>query len=80
MGKPEKQMQASEKACYDKLGKTLVLSRTVSKGHALQLGDLTIKVAEPKGIDGLEVARVIGRVVKRDLDEDDSLCYSCLED
>lgn len=80
MGKSEKHMQVSEKACYEKLGKTLVLTRSVPKGQVLQVGDLTVKVAEPKGIDGLELSCAIGRAVKKDMNEDDSLCYSCLED
>lgn len=80
LGKSVKKVQESELACYTKLGKTLVVTRTVSKGHRLLASDLLVKVAEPKGIDGSMIEEVIGRIVNKSLEEDQSLCSEDLED
>lgn len=73
LGEPVKKICSSEEACILKLGKTIVLKRSVKAGHILECNDLAIKVAEPRGIDGARVKEVIGRKVRVDLKEDQPL-------
>ncbi|XP_018579241.1 sialic acid synthase isoform X2 [Anoplophora glabripennis] len=73
MGRPIKVMQNSELPCYEKLGKTLVYTRDLPKGHQLHANDLNIKVAEPKGIDGAKFDDVIGKILITEVEKDDSV-------
>lgn len=73
LGKPQKSICPSEQTCLSRLGKTIVANKAVQAGHVLQKDDLAIKVAEPKGIDGALVDNIIGRKLKVDLEEDESL-------
>ncbi|XP_025831411.1 sialic acid synthase [Agrilus planipennis] len=77
LGKPEKKMQISEYECYKKLGKTVVAAKSITKGTPLQKEHLKVKVALPKGIDASKEARLIGRIIKKDLDEDESITEEC---
>lgn len=73
MGRPIKVMQNSELPCYEKLGKTLVYVKDLPQGHKLSPDDLTVKVAEPKGIDGAEIDEVVGKILTSEVKEDESV-------
>ncbi|XP_057658886.1 sialic acid synthase [Diorhabda carinulata] len=79
MGRPIKEFQISEKPCYEKLGKTLVYTKRLKSGHKLENGDINVKVAEPKGIDGAEMAKIIGKKLLIDVLEDESILFNHLE-
>lgn len=72
-GQPIKIVQPCEKPCYDKLGKSLVYAKTLPGGHAIAEGDLKIKVAEPKGIDGSKLFEIFGKILTREVEEDTSV-------
>lgn len=66
-------MQKSELMCYDKLGKTLIFSKNFPKGHQLKAGDLKVKVAVTKGIDGSQHDQILGKYLFKDVKENDSV-------
>lgn len=78
LGEPVKKVCLSETPCLLKLGKTIVLKKVVKAGDILQKDDLSIKVSEPRGIDGALADSIIGRKVKIDLDEDEPLLLTHL--
>ncbi|PSN44333.1 Sialic acid synthase [Blattella germanica] len=73
LGSPTKRFQLSEKACYDKLGKTLVASRNLNQGQLLKEEDIKVKVAEPKGCPAEKFHEVIGRRLARNVNADESI-------
>nr|XP_023013223.1 sialic acid synthase [Leptinotarsa decemlineata] len=73
MGKPTKAMRFSEKLCYEKLGKSLVYAKPLKEGYKLGFNDLITKVAEPKGIDGSEIRKIVGKILAKDVLEDESV-------
>lgn len=73
LGTPIKKVSPCEMECIAKLGKSIVLKNFVRAGHVLQKQDLTIKVAEPKGIDGSLLDSVVGKKVKYNLNEDQAV-------
>ncbi|XP_044259170.1 sialic acid synthase [Tribolium madens] len=79
LGKPVKVFQPSEHPCYNKLGKSLVASRALRNGDILQLENIKIKVAEPKGIDASLLKDVLGKRVKGDINEDGTILEEYLE-
>ena len=76
LGNPNKCFQPSEKACYDKLGKTLVATRDMLTGEYLQEEDIKVKVAEPKGYPAEKFQEVIGKKLVRNIREDESITCS----
>ena len=78
LGSPNKCFQQSEKACYDKLGKTLVAARNMLAGDHLEEKDVKVKVAEPKGCPAEKYKEVIGRRLVRNIREDESIMCSDL--
>nr|CAI5854295.1 unnamed protein product [Callosobruchus analis] len=78
LGLPVKNIQASEMACYEKLGKTIVYSKPLLKGHTLTYGDLDIKVAEPRGIDGCKIDSIYGKTLIKATEKDETLHLSHL--
>lgn len=78
LGTSVKQLQSSEMSCYIKLRKSLVVSRAVSKGHKLKGDDLKVKVAEPIGIDASLLDKIIGKVAKKNMQQDETLTAECL--
>lgn len=74
LGSPKKRMQQSELHCYEKLGKSIVFSKDLLKGHTLSTWDLNVKVSGPKGIDGSKLEDFIGKTLVRDVKEN-----KCLE-
>ncbi|CAG9836850.1 unnamed protein product [Diabrotica balteata] len=79
MGVPIKKLQESEKACYEKLGKSLVYRTNLQKGHKLRLEDLDVKVAEPKGLDGALLDDVVGKILLADGHEDEPVLLTDFE-
>ncbi|CAG9861330.1 unnamed protein product [Phyllotreta striolata] len=73
LGEPIKKFQECEKSCYEKLGKTLVYRRNLRKNHIVRRDDLNVKVAEPKGIDGAVIDDIIGKSLRKDVEEDQSV-------
>ncbi|XP_028128849.1 sialic acid synthase [Diabrotica virgifera virgifera] len=79
MGVPIKRLQESEKSCYEKLGKSLVFTKNLQKGHKLTLEDLNVKVAEPKGLDGCLLHDVVGKILVVDGHEDEPVLLNDFE-
>ncbi|XP_061843838.2 N-acetylneuraminate-9-phosphate synthase-like [Nerophis lumbriciformis] len=73
LGSGVKRMLPCEKACYDKLGKTVVAKVKIPKGTALTLDMLAVKVAVPMGVAAEDIFQLIGRVVTEDVGEDESV-------
>ncbi|XP_023807980.1 sialic acid synthase [Oryzias latipes] len=73
LGSGIKQMLASEKACHDKLGKSVVAKVRIPKGSVLTLDMLAVKVAEPMGFPAEDIFQLVGKKVKEDIDEDESI-------
>lgn len=78
LGSSRKLIYPSESKVYEKLRKSIVTTKTLHKGHVLNEGDLTVKVAYPRGIDALHFYSVIGRILKGDVNADTSLFYENL--
>lgn len=78
MGVPVKEIRPSELPFSKKFAKSLVLSRFVRKGHRITKDDLKIKVSDPTGIDASLLSSVLGKIVKKNIDEDESLTPDCL--
>ncbi|KAK5650979.1 hypothetical protein RI129_002008 [Pyrocoelia pectoralis] len=77
MGNPIKELRPSEVPFSNKFTKSIVLAHAVRKGHRLSVNDLKIKVALPVGINPSSLNNIIGKIVKRNLTEDESLTYEC---
>lgn len=60
-----------ELMCKHKLGKSLVYSRDLRKGHRLSEMDIGVKVSEPNGIPAEFYDDVVGKEVMRDVCHDD---------
>ncbi|KAK7791725.1 hypothetical protein R5R35_009374 [Gryllus longicercus] len=73
LGKPEKKRQPSELDCFMKLGKTLVAGKYLKQGIPLQKEDIKIKVADPKGCPAESLNSILGKVLIRDVEEDESI-------
>ncbi|XP_035233669.1 sialic acid synthase-like [Stegodyphus dumicola] len=70
MGKCSKQIQDCELPCCKKLGKTIVTSKYLPCGTVLDEDMIDVKVAEHKGWDPINFYELIGRKLKRDLEEE----------
>ncbi|KAJ8247423.1 hypothetical protein GJAV_G00246230 [Gymnothorax javanicus] len=79
MGSSIKHMLPCEKACHDKLGKSVVVKKAIPKGTALTLDMLMVKVAEPKGISPEDIYQLKGKTVNVDVGEDESLTEDMVE-
>ncbi|CAH1961385.1 unnamed protein product [Acanthoscelides obtectus] len=73
LGQTVKKIQPSEMECFQKLGKTIVYSKDLLKGHMLVYGDLDIKVAEPGGVDGSEINNIYGKILNTHVLIDENL-------
>jgi sialic acid synthase len=73
MGSNVKTIQPSEKACHDKLGKSLVTTRDLKTGHVLTKEDMTVKVADPMGVNPTEMFDLVGKTLKMDIYYDNTL-------
>jgi sialic acid synthase len=65
-----------ELMCKHKLGKSLVYTRDMTKGHCLFESDICVKVSEPNGIPAEFYDDVVGRKLTRDVLCDDSVMKS----
>lgn len=79
LGSFEKTVQDSEAACIAKLGKTLVAEHHLTEGTILTAQDVSVKVAEPKGIPCKHYDSVLGRVLLRDVAADESIFWDDLD-
>lgn len=73
LGNGIKKMLPCEKACHDKLGKSLVAKVKIPKGTTLTQDMLTVKVAEPKGVAPEDIFELVGKTVTEDVEEDESI-------
>ncbi|KAM9792677.1 N-acetylneuraminic acid synthase a [Neosynchiropus ocellatus] len=78
LGSGVKRMLDCEKACHDKLGKSVVAKVKIPKGTTLTVDMLTVKVAEPMGVAAEDIYDLVGRVAKEDIEEDDSVLAESL--
>uniref|UniRef100_A0A3B4WLC7 N-acetylneuraminate-9-phosphate synthase n=1 Tax=Seriola lalandi dorsalis TaxID=1841481 RepID=A0A3B4WLC7_SERLL len=79
MGSPVKLMLPCEKSCHDKLGKSVVAKVAIRKGVALSLDMFAVKVGEPKGISPENMQQLVGKKLKVDVEEDDSILANMIE-
>ncbi|KAK5926807.1 hypothetical protein CgunFtcFv8_022347 [Champsocephalus gunnari] len=79
MGTGIKTMLPCEKACHDKLGKSVVAKVKISRGTVLTLDMLTVKVTEPMGVAAEDIFQLVGKTVKEDMEEDDSVLPEVVE-
>lgn len=79
MGSYEKKMVNSEIACHNKLGKSLVLTRDMKEGDIIKESDLTVKVAEPHGINPNMLFEVINRKLKYNKSFDETVKLSDIQ-
>ncbi|KAI4833364.1 N-acetylneuraminic acid synthase a [Pseudochaenichthys georgianus] len=79
MGTGIKTMLPCEKPCHDKLGKSVVAKVKISRGTVLTLDMLTVKVAEPMGVAAEDIFQLVGKTVKEDMEEDDSVLPEVVE-
>jgi sialic acid synthase len=63
---------------FQKLGKSIVASRSLLKGHVVQLEDLSALITPYGEIDVREMHSLIGRIVRNDLDHGQPIKYSDL--
>uniref|UniRef100_A0A3P8N6U0 N-acetylneuraminate-9-phosphate synthase n=1 Tax=Astatotilapia calliptera TaxID=8154 RepID=A0A3P8N6U0_ASTCA len=79
MGSPVKQMLPCEKTCHDKLGKSVIAKVKIPKGTVLSLDMFAVKVGEPKGIPPEHMQQLVGKKIKVDVEEDDSILADMIE-
>ncbi|XP_054168731.1 sialic acid synthase-like [Oppia nitens] len=77
-GHKPKYRQESEWMCYRKLGKSVVAKQFLPKGSVLTLDLIDIKVAEPFGINAYKVFDIIGKILNKDVDCDESIQFEDL--
>ncbi|XP_028313967.1 sialic acid synthase-like [Gouania willdenowi] len=79
LGSGIKRMLPCEKACHDKLGKSVVAKVKIPKGTVLSLDMLGVKVAEPMGVAAQDIFQLVGKAVTEDVDEDVSVTPQVVE-
>lgn len=79
MGTPAKKMLPCEKACHDKLGKSVVANKDIAKGSILSLDMFAVKVGEPKGIAPENMNLLVGKKIKVDVAYDASILENMIE-
>ncbi|NOH00768.1 MAG: N-acetylneuraminate synthase [Chloroflexi bacterium] len=72
LGDGEKKIYPSELNPISKMGKKLVASRDLKAGHRLTESDIALK-SPGDGLPPYELENVIGKVLKRDLQEDENV-------
>ena len=77
IGNGVKQVYDSEKAPIIKMGKKLVVARDLPAGYAIQREDIAIK-SPGDGLQPYEIDKIIGRVTRQALKEDDDFSYQVL--
>lgn len=61
------------------LGKSVVAKVAICKGTPLSLDMFAVKVGEPKGIPPENMQQLVGKKVKVDVEEDDSILENMIE-
>lgn len=79
LGSPKKEMQISEKACFEKLGKSLVAAKNLKKGDVLVSNSMKVKVANLKGLSPILINYIIGKMVIVDINEDEAILEEYLQ-
>uniref|UniRef100_A0A0B8RW82 N-acetylneuraminate-9-phosphate synthase n=1 Tax=Philothamnus irregularis TaxID=1899461 RepID=A0A0B8RW82_9SAUR len=79
MGSPIKQLLTCEEACNEKLGKSVIAKVRIPEGTMLTLDMLTVKVGEPKGIPPEDIFELVGKKVKVNIDEDETIVEDAIE-
>ncbi|XP_074137936.1 N-acetylneuraminate-9-phosphate synthase [Sminthopsis crassicaudata] len=79
LGSPVKQLLPCEMACNEKLGKSVVAKVRIPEGTTLTMDMLTVKVGEPKGYPPEGIASLIGRKVKVNIEEDETITEEAIE-
>ena len=77
IGDGVKQTYESEKSPIIKMGKKLVAARDLPVGHSIRREDIALK-SPGDGLPPYELTKVIGRVTRQDLKEDDNITYEVL--
>jgi N-acetylneuraminate synthase/sialic acid synthase len=77
IGDGVKQTYESEKLPIIKMGKKLVASRDLPAGHAIQREDIALK-SPGDGLPPYELDKVIGRITRAAMKEDDDITYEAL--
>lgn len=77
IGDGVKQTYESEKSPIIKMGKKLVAARDLPAGHSIRREDIALK-SPGDGLPPYELAKVIGRVTRQELKEDDNITYEVL--
>ena len=77
IGDGVKQTYESEKNPIIKMGKKLVAARDLPAGHAIRREDIALK-SPGDGLPPYELDKVIGRVTRQELKEDDDITYEVL--
>jgi N-acetylneuraminate synthase/sialic acid synthase len=78
LGDGEKKIYPSEVNPITKMGKKLVASRDLKAGHILTMADVTVK-SPGDGIPPYELDNVIGKILTKDLLEDDNFSFEMLK-
>jgi len=76
-GNGVKQVHESEKNPIIKMGKKLVAARDLTAGYTIQREDIALK-SPGDGLPPYELDKVIGRVTRQELKEDDDITYEIL--
>jgi len=79
LGSYEKQFQAEEKLCFDKLGKTVVATKFIPCGTSIAEDMIDVKVACRKGCDPINFYDLIGKTLKKDYYKDESIMIQDLK-
>ena len=61
------------------LGKSVVAKGAILKGTVLSLDMLAVKVGEPKGIPPEDMQKLVGKKVRTDVEDDDSILVDMIE-
>ncbi|XP_043530471.1 N-acetylneuraminic acid synthase a isoform X1 [Chiloscyllium plagiosum] len=72
-GSPIKRLLPCEMACHNKLGKSVVAKVTIPAGTKLTLDMMTVKVAEPKGIEPDDIYKLVGKQVNTQINIDETI-------
>ena len=78
LGSGDKQALAVEKKPLFKMGKKLVAARGLPAGHVLAAGDVAIK-SPNDGLPPYQLPAVLGKALRRDLAEDESIRFEDLQ-
>lgn len=73
LGYPHKQFLSCEKACFEKLGKSIVAARNLSSGQILSESDIKLKVSYPNGIPAKDLDFVVGAELIKNVEEDEPI-------